>query len=278
MEKNNSFIKTIGGKIFAVIAIAAAIFCLAALYVITGVNAGINNDKNIILDNGWSVIYNGESYNDVNLNNFRLPKTMGKGDKVVLYTSIPKNFKYDTPVIKIPTTSSVLKVSVNGKLVYTYGEDRYAENKLVGSGWHYIPVKKTDAGKNIRIIITSTEDATFSSIDAPVLMEYSDVFQQMMIKNRVPYVSAVSLILFGALIMALAGIMMIKRTGMARLFWIGDLSVTVGTWTACNYRLTQLFNIPLPVTTTLEYINLVLGALSVAMYFKDNVYELKDNL
>lgn len=276
MEKNNSFIKTIGGKIFAVIAIAAAIFCLAALYVITGVNAGVNNDKNIILDDGWSVIYNGESYNDVNLNNFRLPKTMGKGDKVVLYTSIPKNFKYDTPVIKIPTTSSVLKVSVNGKLVYTYGEDRYEENKLVGSGWHYIPVKKTDAGKNIRIIITSTEDATFSSIDAPVLMEYSDVFQQMMIKNRVPYVSAVSLILFGALIMALAGIMMIKRTGMSRLFWIGALSVTVGTWTACNYRLTQLFNIPLPVTTTLEYINLVLGALSVAMYFKDNVYELKD--
>ena len=52
--------------------------------------------------------------------------------------------------------------------------------------------------------------------------------------------------------------------------------MTVGTWTACNYRLTQLFNIPLPVTTTLEYINLVLGALSVAMYFKDNVYELKD--
>lgn len=162
--------------------------------------------------------------------------------------------------------------------MYTYGEDRYAENKLVGSGWHYIPVKKTDAGKNIRIIITSTEDATFSSIDAPVLMEYSDVFQQMMIKNRVPYVSAVSLILFGALIMALAGIMMIKRTGMSRLFWIGALSVTVGTWTACNYRLTQLFNIPLPVTTTLEYINLVLGALSVAMYFKDNVYELKDTL
>lgn len=153
MEKNNSFIKTIGGKIFAVLAIAAAIFCLAALYVITGVNAGVNNDKNIILDDGWSVIYNGESYNDVNLNNFRLTKTMGKGDKVVLYTSIPKNFKYDTPVIKIPTTSSVLKVSVNGKLVYTYGEDRYAENKLVGSGWHYIPVKKTDAGKNIRIII-----------------------------------------------------------------------------------------------------------------------------
>lgn len=52
MEKNNSFIKTIGGKIFAVIAIAAAIFCLAALYVITGVNAGVNNDKNIILDDG----------------------------------------------------------------------------------------------------------------------------------------------------------------------------------------------------------------------------------
>ena len=148
---------------------------------------------------------------------------MGKGDKVVLYTSIPKNFKYDTPVIKIPTTSSVLKVSVNGKLVYTYGEDRYAENKLVGSGWYYIPVKKTDAGKNIRIIITSTEDATFSSIDAPVLMEYSDVFQQMMIKTKNICI-AVSLIIFGALIMALAGIMMIKRTGMSRLFWIGDLS------------------------------------------------------
>lgn len=119
--------------------------------------------------------------------------------------------------------------------------------------------QKDRCRKNIRIIITSTEDATFSSMNAPVLMEYSDVFQQMMIKNRVPYVSAVSLILFGALIMALAGIMMIKRTGMSRLFWIGALSVTVGTWTACNYRLTQLFNIPLPVTTTLEYINLVLG-------------------
>lgn len=56
MEKNNSFIKTIGGKIFAVLAIAAAIFCLAALYVITGVNAGVNNDKNIILDDG-GVLY-----------------------------------------------------------------------------------------------------------------------------------------------------------------------------------------------------------------------------
>ena len=63
-------------------AIAAAIFCLAASYVITGVNTWINSDKNIILDDGWSVIYNGESYNDVNLNNFRLPKTMGKVTKL----------------------------------------------------------------------------------------------------------------------------------------------------------------------------------------------------
>lgn len=91
MEKNNSFIKTIGGKIFAVIAIAVAIFCLAALYVITGVNAGVNNDKNIILDDGWSVIYNGESYNDVNLNNFRLSQRQWeKVTKCFIYVNILK--------------------------------------------------------------------------------------------------------------------------------------------------------------------------------------------
>ncbi len=258
--------------ILGVLAIVAALASLIVLFKITGLNAD-SYDKKYIMDTGWTVQFDERTFVNVTLSSFDFPKSIDKGDKVVLYNVLPKSTDFNLPVLKLQTYSSVINVYLNGDRVYSYGEDIYSNNGFVGNGYHCVSVTGA-GGDSIKIELIAAEWRPFSSVEQIELTDYSNVFKQMVVGNRITFVACIFLILFGIIVMGVSGWIIIKRPVLSMLFWIGLLSLSIGTWTSCNYGFAQLFNVSMPIATTLEYSGLLMGMISAIMYFKDYVWRM----
>lgn len=262
--------------------LSAVIVCMAlmgivVLYGLSGLNYKETSRKTT-LDTGWMIYYDGVNYTDVDLRTFRTSHVMNEGDAIILYNYIPKQWDYDTPVLRIYANNSLVSVTIDGESKYRYGQERYIHHKNVGSGYHYIGLTDSDKGKVVRIVLMATEYAAFSQIDEIIVADYANTFKQQMTEYRIPYVAGNFLVVFGIAMMGVAGILMFKRWEMARLYWIGLLSLCVGGWTVCHYQLVQMYSIPLGYCSFLEYLSLYAGVLPAMMYFKGYVRQLNHKL
>lgn len=255
----------------------ASIFGLLALYNVSGVGY-----KDIFqtteLNTGWNITYDGKTYSNVNLEVFKTAHVMSEGDVIVLNNRIPEDWEYSSPVLCIHTHNSTISVNINGSKVYQYGQEQYACGKPVGSGYHYIDMKSYHKGKIIKIKLTAAEFSSFSAIDPISITDYPNVYKQLMMNRRVPFVAGNFLVLFGIIMAGISGILIIKKPEMFHLLWVGLLSVCVGGWTLCYYRLVQMYGVPLAYCSFMEYACLYIGVIPAMMYFKDYVWELNNRV
>lgn len=257
--------------------VCASIFGLIALYNVSGVGYE-DIFRTTELETGWNITYDGKTYSNVNLEEFKTSHAMSRGDVIVLNNRIPEDWEYSSPVLCVHTHNSVISVNINGSKVYQYGQEPYACGKPVGSGYHYIDMKSYHKGKIIKIKLTAAEFSSFSSIDTISITDYPNVYKQLMMNRRVPYVAGNFLVLFGIIMAGISGILFIKKPEMFRLLWVGLLSVCVGGWTLCYYRLAQMYGIPLAYCSFMEHVCLYIGIIPVMMYFKDYVWELNNRV
>lgn len=101
---------------------------------------------------------NNKSYSDVRLSHFNFG-TMKRHTHVVIKTVLPKKLENNTNLV-IRTFYSTVFVYADGKNLYSYGKDLYKDNKMLGSGYHFITIPTKYEGKAISIVMdTSTFNA-----------------------------------------------------------------------------------------------------------------------
>lgn len=225
--------------------------------------------EKIELHENWTVKVNDDVYENVDLNDFRIPLT-GKGDWLVLTTTIPENINGNASM-RIHMIHSVTHIYVDGEQIYEYGMDDFEKELMIGYGTRFVSVPQDCGGKQLKITFFVTEDSAFSTITPPSIYDESNVFQTFVGERLLAFVISITLIVAGLSISLVTLCLYFKSYSMQRLFCIGVFAICVGCWSLCSYNLDLLFTNSLKVKSFLEYTSLYLVLFPLLLYFREDV-------
>ena len=232
-------------------------------------NRSRNASKIFSLNEGWTIEYNDEVYENVDLYNFRFPVT-DKGDWIVLTNTLPENLPDDV-TMRIHMIFTVTKIYVGDDLIFDYGLEDYEEGNLLGYGTRFVSLKDESAGKIVKITMFVTEDNAFSTITPPYVYYEHEAFEVFYGNLLLPLAVAITLSVVGICITIVTFCLYFKSYSMEKLFCIGVFSICIGCWSICNYNLDYLFTSSLRVKTYLEYLSLYLVLFPLLLYFREDV-------
>ena len=133
-------------------------FIIMALFVIIGSVIVFNlfNREKItddVLNDGWSVTVKNVQYPDCDLTSFSFPVTE-RGDVITMERILPETNGQQVLELMAHHSAVVAYYGEKRTPIYEYGMKRYLNNKMVGCGFHWIPLPAAAAGQKIRIVLT----------------------------------------------------------------------------------------------------------------------------
>lgn len=217
---------------------------------------------------GWSVSVNGQELaQQPTLEDYRF-SDLQVGDTIVLKGKLPETL-LPSQAMTMLCYLSTIEVKVDDVSVYHYGQELAQQNKLVGSGYHFITLPDDAAGKDVTIIMETREPDVFTSINNPTIMSTNDVYREFAKQNTMATFIDVFLILLGAVVTVVSSAAICYSKVYERLLYIGIFSFLMGVWSMCNLKIFEIFKISLEANTTVEYMSLYLAAISVILMTAD---------
>lgn len=221
------------------------------------------------LNSDYTVSYNDQIFEYVELDSFRLPVT-NKGDVVILKRDLPEGLP-DNTTMHLHMIFSVTQVIVDGRLIYEYGLDDYKEGKMLGYGTRFVPLPDGSEGKTLEIRMYVTEDNAFATITPPEIYMESSAVESFYNGLAIPLTVSAALIVVGICISIVTFCLYFKSFSMEKLFCVGVLAICIGCWTLCSYNLDSIFTQSLRVKTYLEYLSFYLIMFPLFLYFRADI-------
>ncbi len=223
-----------------------------------------NTSRNRMQDfsEGWTVNFRGVEYENVDLDEFRFPDGVRKGDLISIKNHLPEDLKNGTAIV-FPLQLSTISVDVNGKIVYGYGSKEYADNKMVGSAVHLVRIPDGSQGDPVSIVIMAGENSAFSYLSRMMLDPTSWGFADYLNSNIYPVVVSISLVTAGIIILIISLFLAIKRQDWVRINQTGMLFFTIGCWNIFEIHAIQIFSIDYSWNTFVRYFFGILSILPV---------------
>lgn len=234
-------------------------------------NAIRNNSlsENIInLDEGWIVSINGNSKEDCELHNFKLPELLEIGDSIKISKTITTRLNF-SEALRFRVFLSTVEVKVNGRSIYSYGDAEFKEKKLVGSGYHFVPLPVNVSKQRVEITFIATEQAAFTNIPVIELLPASEAVPDFYARHAFEVLIGFFLVVLGACLIVVSLVAFGVNKNYYRLVLIGGMSFLIGFWALCNTKTLQIFSSNLSVNTILEYITLYIVPILFALLILD---------
>lgn len=229
----------------------------------------------ISLNDSWNIRINGVNYDNISLEDFRFPP-VNVGDQIVMERILPENWKIEEGALRMHIRQSAVSLFIDSKKVYTYGYDRFALKKTVGSGLQFINFPRDYQGKMLTIQLEVAENHAFTKFDPVKIYEWKNAYRVLITENRIPMLFGSFLVIFGlatAMITIFAVVFSIKYI---RLLCVSVFSICIGLWTLCYYNVITIFSIPLYSVSLVEYASLYLCPIPLTIYMYADVRELKN--
>lgn len=249
--------KSRGVKIHFLKMFISAVIVVAIIAFVTFFIVSINDKDKVIpqkINTGWDVVINDEVYEDVELSSFVIPKSIEKGDVVILKNTIPEELQDDVSCIMFQIYLSAVEARIDGQTFYKYGFDEYEEGEFLGSGYHFLQLPYESTGKEFTIILKPAEKDAFTNIPVPEIVSTKYAPTSFTDKNILTIFVCVFLFVLGVVITIISGIALYFDDKSIRLVVIGILATFIGAWSMCNGCVLQMFSTNLAVNTTAEYI------------------------
>ncbi|MCR4589558.1 MAG: GGDEF domain-containing protein [Lachnospiraceae bacterium] len=223
-----------------------------------------NTSRNRMMDfsEGWTVNFRGVEYQDVDLDKFRFPGGVKRGDLISIKNRLPVNMTNGSAIV-FPLQLSTISVDVNGKIVYGYGSRDFADNKMVGSALHIVRLPDDSQGVPVSIVIVPGEDNAFTYLSKMVLDPTSWGFADYLNSNIYPVVVSISLVTAGMIILIISLFLAIKKQDWVRINQTGMLFFTIGCSNIFEIHAIQIFSIDYRWNTFARYFFGILSILPV---------------
>lgn len=229
----------------------------------------------IYMEEGWEVSGSLE-YHDANLTDLVFNQVK-RGQEIVFENVMPE-YSYRAPALGLYTIHSAIRITVGNEVIYNYGFDRIDHpNRLIGYGYHVVPLPEDCQGKPITIYLKVAETNAFTNFEAPWIGTGTEFVKNLCIQRKVPLFIITFLIVMGVLIFILSLRFGLKNKDFNKLACIGAFSITIGLWSLCNYDLIFLFSYNPLVKTYAEFISLYLTCIPLILYFWDDIHHKERN-
>lgn len=222
------------------------------------------------MDTGWNISVNGNAYENRRLSSFRF-RSLEAGNQIELERRLPDDVEYHA--IEFVASYVVISMYVEGNTepFYTYGEEQYSGNIMVGGGTHWVELPPDSGGKNIRIELLVTEDDAFSILEPIKLAKSVDIVREFVKGNLLTFYICVFMISFGLVLLCITMFLVNYYAAFWRMSYVAEFSILVGLWMMCNYSLIQLSSRNVAVNTVLEYAFLYHTSIPIIFFYR-NLY------
>ena len=254
------------GTIYRLLVISVIISCISFFFykLYSMPNSNTHYDK-INIDKNVNVEYNVNQMQTVNLSDYTF-----KNNQLLDTITISKkldNVKIDNPSLNMELYSSIVQVYLDGEQIYSYGQDIYDKGEILGHEYINIPIKSDFQGKELKIKITFTEKASYSSLPVFSIMNESQSFYDTTTSNL--------LILFVSSAMALLGVIAFIISVTRKEYSIQYSNVTlislfcinISVWMMTSHKIITLFLNNFQIISFLEYFALYSAPIPVLLFF-----------
>ena len=110
----------------------------------------------IALTNGWSIIYDGETKDDIALSQADI-KVADTGDTFILMHKLD-DYGIRSACLLIKSVHASLKVYLDDELIYDYASDLLNEHRIIPMGYVYVPLPDSYPGRMLSVYFTAGQD------------------------------------------------------------------------------------------------------------------------
>lgn len=220
----------------------------------------------LTISDGWKVTYGGKTYENVNLNTFRFPKRVEKGEIISMDNTLPYDVGNDM-ILAFKLNLSYVSVYVNGRSSYSYlaGADPGKGSSLPGDAIHMVTLPENAAGAECHVLIYPGVKDAFGALPSFYLVPTEDISACYMSVDI--YTSLIGFFLFmlGAVMLCTAIVMFVLRKDFRRIFALGSLAFCMGYWALEKTDAIELFSSDFSTNTQIGYLCLYLSILPFSM-------------
>lgn len=256
--------KRIKGWQASVILILLALI-LAEMAITSNVRANLRIREEGYMNHNWTVTVNDTVYNDVDLDSFSMP-FVTRGDVITLDGRMTYK-QIVNPTLRLYIEFAETHVFLEGEEIFSYGEERYEKNLVMGYGRFFINLDEDYQGKNIKIVYKVAERNGVTQLEAPVLCDGSTAQIDMLKDCGLVFGIDVFLIVFGLATIMVSLILLVSNSRVKEIVCIGFFSVCMGVWSICEQNIMPLFVNNFVLKTYIEYIAVFFAPMFVVIYF-----------
>ena len=148
----------------------------------------------LTLDEGWVITRNGETLEEKPLSELHLSKVRN-GDVFLMETTLPEDAVLSA-ALRITVKQAWMQVSLNGEPFYEYGEDLYAQGRMLKRGFLIVPLPSDYEGGTLRIRLQVTEPQAFSLLGPVVFGNEQDLYDDFLEERRLSMLLGVFLVVY----------------------------------------------------------------------------------
>ncbi len=225
----------------------------------TGKNSAVC--KNI--SSGWTVVYKGNEYKNIDLREFKFKNTK-RGDVISLSRKLSlKSMEF--PSLRFFLIYSALKVFSNGKKIYSYNVENYKNKKWLGAGYIDVPLDTISPQSDITLEIIIGQNRVFSVPDDIFIDNYGRSFINFIKGKIFILICTFFLIMTGLIGIIVFFFLSSVHENSLVLFQIFLLSLVIGTGSLGNAGFIGLYTGNNVLGSTIEYTSFYL--IPLIMFF-----------
>ena len=208
----------------------------------------------IQLDSGWTISRGNNTWelDSVDESNVGI---VNNGDTLTLSNTLP-DIELLQPTLYFRTVLSDVKVSVDGELVYTFGDEYLTLEHMLPKMENFVPLPPDYQGKKVTVEITAHEDRAFSGLYPLYFGNYNDIKNDLIQSNRFPLVVGIYLCHLGFMLLILAPFLAFSKNHDFSIFFSAVTSIMIGVYILCYNDVFWYFSDNPSFYTFIEYFSL----------------------
>ena len=239
-----------------------------------------SKEKEDVFDvsDGWTVIIDGEEFDDVNLNAFQFPKGIGQDVKdVVMVRTLDRDMCAGT-TLRVYSRLAFIQVDMDGEVLYYAGKEGGKPNMFVGMGYHFIqiPMNFSLAERELTIHLVSQESGGINGLPDVALTSSEVAYPYFVDENAIGMFASVFIFMLGLVLTIISILYTHLNQDYFRLFLIGSFALCVGLWCMCSQKILLLFNVSLSANSSMEFYLMEMAFLPLLGYdikVREGMYE-----
>lgn len=221
------------------------------------VKLGADKGATHVLNYGWNLKFNSQSYSGVDLRSFYFDK-IKRGDVVELSCTLPENIPFSSELL-VPIHYYDVRAYLDGEILFEADTDRYESGQGLGSGFYTIDLPPASYGKTLKLVIRAGEDKAYTSLASPEIWRASTFYQDYA-AGKTLYIA----LSFFFIVVGMAMIIMALAQEFRGTFAFADsvrfcslslLAMSFGIWIFTGMNLTEVFTRDIISKVDVNYIS-----------------------